>query len=74
MSTFKNGSRVIRHRLRRSRVQVCAITDGGYKTRRWTDANSTDNRDNIGNPLFRLSITTRGSATDCQNSADCGPC
>ncbi|NDE17874.1 hypothetical protein EBZ80_23415, partial [bacterium] len=36
------------------------------------DANSTDNRNNIGNPLFRLSITTRGSATDCQNSADCG--
>lgn len=38
------------------------------------DANSTDNRNNIGNPLFRLSITTRGAVTDCRNNADCGPC
>lgn len=38
------------------------------------DANSTDNRNHVGNPLFQLSITTRGSTTDCQNNADCGPC
>jgi hypothetical protein len=36
--------------------------------------NSTGNKDNVSNPLFRLLIQPRGPAPDCAADADCGAC
>lgn len=38
------------------------------------DANSTGNKTNTSNPLFRLSIRARGPIPDCTADGDCGPC
>lgn len=38
------------------------------------DVNSSENRSNIANPLFRVRFARRGPLPDCANSADCGPC
>lgn len=38
------------------------------------DVNSSENRSNISNPLFRIRFAQRGPLPDCSNSADCGPC